>query len=217
MHIRIQRRTKYCSQINLIINPQFIRSRQTHRKKYYIEQISKRIKENFVLRSKEREEDIQLITMDPKVYGKLLTHHRRGYGVDVEALRDRPPLWQIAGKGPKMGSHGYRRLWRWKQGFVVLSDVFRVYEYIQAKEVGRWSHEGTTRVGAHLPASWLPCCFLDIHSKSSGSYSSQKSRSRRFHSVQTPFDIPFLRNTETGNKTAIWAGPPVNRLVPKVI
>ena len=29
-----------------------------------------------------------LITMDPKVYGKLLTTHRRGYGVDVEALRD---------------------------------------------------------------------------------------------------------------------------------
>ena len=25
--------------------------------------------------------------MDPKVYGKLLTHHRRGYGVDVGALR----------------------------------------------------------------------------------------------------------------------------------
>ena len=26
--------------------------------------------------------------MDPKVYGKLLTLHRRGNGVDVEALRD---------------------------------------------------------------------------------------------------------------------------------
>ena len=38
---------------------------------------------------------------------KLLTLHRRGYGVDVEALRDRFPLRQIAGKGPKMGSHGY--------------------------------------------------------------------------------------------------------------
>ena len=38
--------------------------------------------------------------MDPKVCGKLLTHHRRGYGVDVEALRDRLPLWQDAGKGP---------------------------------------------------------------------------------------------------------------------
>ena len=39
--------------------------------------------------------------MDPKVCGKLLTHHRRGYGVDVEALRDRIPLRQIVGKGPR--------------------------------------------------------------------------------------------------------------------
>ena len=38
--------------------------------------------------------------MDPKVCGKLLTHHRRGHGVDVEALHDRFPLRQIAGKGP---------------------------------------------------------------------------------------------------------------------
>ena len=29
--------------------------------------------------------------MDPKVCGKLLTLHRRGNGVDVEALRDRIP------------------------------------------------------------------------------------------------------------------------------
>ena len=40
--------------------------------------------------------------MDPKVSGKLLTLHRRGYGVDVEALRDQFPLRQIAEKGPKM-------------------------------------------------------------------------------------------------------------------
>ena len=46
---------------------------------------------------------------------------------------------------------------------------------------------------------------------------SKKDRSRRFHSVWTPFDIPFLRNTEMGKKTAIWAGPPVSRLVPKMI
>ena len=38
--------------------------------------------------------------MDPKVCGKLLTHHRTGYGVDVEALRDRIPLRQIAEKAP---------------------------------------------------------------------------------------------------------------------
>ena len=41
-----------------------------------------------VVRIKEREEAIKLITMDPKVYGKLLTLHQRGYGVDVEAFRD---------------------------------------------------------------------------------------------------------------------------------
>ena len=35
--------------------------------------------------------------MDPKVCGKLLTHHRRGYGVDVEALRDRLPLRRSSG------------------------------------------------------------------------------------------------------------------------
>ena len=38
--------------------------------------------------------------MDPKVFGKLLTLHRRGNGVDVEALHDRIPLRQDAGKGP---------------------------------------------------------------------------------------------------------------------
>ena len=38
--------------------------------------------------------------MDPKVYGKLLMLHRRGNGVDVEALHDRIPLRQDAGKGP---------------------------------------------------------------------------------------------------------------------
>ena len=42
--------------------------------------------------------------MDPKVYVKLLTLHQRGNGVDVEALHDRFPLWQIVGEGPKMGS-----------------------------------------------------------------------------------------------------------------
>ena len=42
---------------------------------------------NFVLKIKEREEAIQLLDMDQKVYGELLTHHRRGNVVDEEALR----------------------------------------------------------------------------------------------------------------------------------
>ena len=45
--------------------------------------------------------------MVPKVCGKLLTTHRKGYGVDVEALRGGFPLWQNAGDGSEMGSRGY--------------------------------------------------------------------------------------------------------------
>ena len=70
---------------------------------------------------------------------------------------------------------------------------------------------------ARLPASWPPHLFLDVHSKSPGLRLFQKSLSRRFHSIWTLFDIPFRRNTEIGKKTAIRAGPPVSRLVPKMI
>ena len=41
--------------------------------------------------------------MDPKVYGKLVTYHWRGYGVDVEALRDRFPLRRIFRKRSQDG------------------------------------------------------------------------------------------------------------------
>ena len=67
------------------------------------------------------------------------------------------------------------------------------------------------------PTTWPPPLFLDVRSKSPGSCSVRKSRSRRFHSVWTPFDIPFLQNTEIGKITAIRAGPPVSRLVAKMI
>ena len=55
-------------------------------------------------------------------------------------------------------------------------------------------HEGGGRAwGVGVPpTSWPPCLLLDVHSKSSRSRLFQKSRSRRFHSVWTPFDIPFL-------------------------
>ena len=103
--------------------------------------------------------------MDLKVCGKLLTHHRRGYGVDVEALRDRFPLRRSAGKGPKMGSHGYRRLRRWKSVFMDAYGGLGIYGNIYAKELGQEVHERSTRVGARptplgtpsilVAASWL--------------------------------------------------------------
>ena len=64
--------------------------------------------------------------MDLKVYGKLLTHHQRGYGVDVEALCDRIPLRQIAGKVPRWDLTGTEGCGRWKSGFMAPLDVFRV-------------------------------------------------------------------------------------------
>ena len=94
--------------------------------------------------------------MDPKVYGKLLTHHRRGYGVDVEALRDRIPLWQIAEKGPKIGSHGYRRLRLWKSGCRSPGcfQGMRVYIGERSRSVElRGAHEGGGR--AALPRGRL--------------------------------------------------------------
>ena len=71
--------------------------------------------------------------------------------------------------------------------------------------------EGTPGGVGVPPTSWPPCWLLEVGSKSPGSCLFQKSRSRRFHSVWTPFDILFLRNTEIGKKTAIRAGPPVSR------
>ena len=64
----------------------------------------------------------------------------------------------------------------------------------------RGPHEGGGRaqgVGAP-PTSWLPGSFFYIGSKSPGSCSFRKSRSLRFHSVWTPFDILFLRNSKIG-------------------
>ena len=71
------------------------------------------------------------------------------------------------------------------------------------------AHEGGGRAlgGRRAPTSWLPLLFLGVGSKSPGSYLLRKPRSRRFHTVWTPFDIPFLRNPKIHEKTAIlgWA------------
>ena len=94
--------------------------------------------------------------------------------------------------------------------------IYRRKEYVGGATGGPRGWRAPTP-WARLAASWPPRLFLNVHSKSPGSRSVGKSRSRRFHSVWTPFDIPFLRNTEIGKKTTIWAGPPVNRSVPKII
>ena len=79
------------------------------------------------MKIKEREEAIKLLAMDPYVRVKLLTLHQKGIKVDVEALRDRIHLRWSAGKGPKMGSHRYRRLRQRKSVFVDASEGLGMY------------------------------------------------------------------------------------------
>src|SRR3954465_10255493 len=99
--------------------------------------------------------------MDPKVCGKLLMLHWRGNDVDVEALHDRFPVRQITRKGPKMGSHGYRRLRRWKSGFVAplidlgYKSICRRKKYVGGATWGprRW---GAPTPWLRPPDSWTP-------------------------------------------------------------
>ena len=84
--------------------------------------------------------------------------------------------------------------------------VYRRKEYVGGATGGPRGWRARLGVGAP-PTSWPPPLFLNVGSKSPGSCSVRKSCSRRFHSVWTPFDIPFLRNSEIGKKTTIlsWA------------
>ena len=96
-------------------------------------------------------------------------------------------------------------------------DIYRRKDYVGGPTGGPGGWRARlVGVGAP-PTSWPPVFFLDVGSKSLGSCLLIKSCSRRFHSVWTPFDIPFLRNPKTSRKRQFWAGPPVNRLVPKII
>ena len=78
--------------------------------------------------------------------------------------------------------------------------LYRRKKYVGGRPRGPRDRGRAQEGWARPPISWPPRLLLDLHSKSSGSRSFQKSRSRRFHSVWTPFDIPFLRNTEIGKK-----------------
>ena len=67
--------------------------------------------------------------MDPKVYGELLTHHRRGNGVDEEALHIRIPPPAVHHNVPQMGSCGdrsYAQLavrWNTQFGMLKMSEL----------------------------------------------------------------------------------------------
>ena len=123
------------------------------------------------------------------------------------------PRWDLADtEGYGSGNWVSMATWMFS-GYV---GIYRRKKYVGGRPRGP-REKGAPYRGERPTLSWPPWLLLDLHSKSSRSRSFQKSCSRRFHSVWTLFDIPSLRNTEIGKKTAIWAGPPVSRLVPKMI
>ena len=144
--------------------------------------------------------------MDPKVWGKLLTLHQRGYD-DVEALRDDDPLPVELRNRPQDGISWIQKVAAVELGFWLLFWSFggmRVYIGGRSMSV---EHRGSTRQGGRAqggrpPPTWPPRKLLGVESKSPGSCLVRKSRSRRFYSVWTLFDIPFIQNTEIGKKNS---------------
>ena len=103
--------------------------------------------------------------MDRKVCGKLLTLHQSGNGVDVEALRDRIPLRQIVGKGPRWDLTGTEGCGRGKVVTVVswlplmflgYKSIYRRKKYVGGATRGPrgWGHAYPPR-HALLPRGFL--------------------------------------------------------------
>ena len=118
--------------------------------------------------------------MDPKVCGKLLTHHQKRNKVDVEALRGWSPLRKSTRKGLQMGSHKNRGLRRWKKylgGSLLVSWFKRIFR-------GRTRSNGGTRdwqaTWAHPCVEWPTTSPSRLPPKLPGSLMSRKKSSKSF-------------------------------------
>ena len=152
-----------------------------------------------VLKIKEIEEAIQLLAMDPQVCGKLLTHHRKGSKVDVEALCDRFPLRQSTGKGLQMGSRKNRGLRQCKGYFFWLSGGFPIFVNLQKWNQVKRSHVGPTRQHGAPPLgrALLPCeasvRLLASPQSFQGLFCPEKII-KKFRGIWTQFGTDFLKN-----------------------
>ena len=127
---------------------------------------------------------------------------------------EKAPRWDLTGTEGCGGGIRFLAPYLVVWGYV---GIYRRKEYVGGATGG--PRGWRARLGGQVrpPTSGPPVSWLDVGSKSPELYSVRKSRPRRFHSVWTLFDIPFLRNPKTGKKQQFWAGPPVNRLAPKII
>ena len=151
MHIRDQRNSNNFhgyKKIDLIINSKFIYpNKHSARELHHMD-----LKETIVLRiQREREKSIQLLTMDPKVYKELLTHHRRGANGSGEPLRD----------GVQIGSGGSGLCGSWMNISSTLLGLWYFWGIYRAKRRSRghprWAQPTRARLG--LPAATRAHCL----------------------------------------------------------
>ena len=109
---------------------------------------------------------------------------------------EQAPRWDLVGTEGCGGGIRFLAPYLIVWGYV---GIYRRKEYVGGATGGPRGWRARLGVGMP-PTSWLPCWLLDVGSKSPRSCSVRKSHSRRFHSVWTPFDILFLRNSEIGKK-----------------
>ena len=113
------------------------------------------------------------------------------------------PRWDLADTEGYDGGNCVSAASRMLSGYV---GIYRRKKYVGGRSRGPGDRGRAQEGWVRPPISWPPRLLLDLHSKSSGSRSFQKSRSRRFHSIWTLFDIPFLRNTKIGIKQQYGLG-----------
>ena len=90
--------------------------------------------------------------------------------------------------------------------FLGYKSIYRRKKYVGGATRGPRGWGRAYPSWARSPASWPPRGVPDFDSKSSELLSVQERSSRRFHSVWTPFGIPFLQNSKIGKKQKLALG-----------
>ena len=157
--------------------------------------------------------------MDPKVCGKLLRTHRRGLGVDIEALHGWFPLRRSL-RRLQDGISRIQKVAAVELGFWLPVLIVQGYVGIYGRKKYVGGSPGCPRGRGARPGGWgcpppawaardSPGPTSILHGMSSGPNKILK----KFRCAWTLFDIDFLRKNMQKTTTSI--GHYVNRLVPK--
>ena len=118
---------------------------------------------------------------------------------------EKAPRWDLTGTE---GCGGGKVVSWLSLMFLGYKSIYRRKKYVGGAMRGPcWWGRTNPPPGEHPPASWPPRSVPDFNSKSSGLLLVQERSSRRFHSIWTPFGIPFLQKSKIGkNKQKLAPG-----------